>query len=338
LYRWFGTGQAGEIAQEVFACCLASLLWAWLPAASRIFGLGSCVGMVAGLMGALLPINRWAETKGSFEAPLAAVAMVVLFSSYAHAWTYKRASMIRAGALGILGGLAILVSATLGAAVAVLLLLNYFRFRRDVPARATTFTLVTAAITLATLLPWGIRNYRALGGFVLTRSNIGLELQVSNNDLAKARWVENAVANKQYHPHANRGERRKLENLGEIAYGRDKLREALEWIRSHPQRFTILTLRRIFNFWFPDMKRLAQTIPLAVLTLMAVLGIFRLYRQDWFLAAAFTSVLSVYPLIYYAVQSDPRYVYPISWMIYFLAAYYAVGMWTRTSNSLRGKP
>jgi hypothetical protein len=338
LYRWFGTGQAGEIAQEVFACCLASLLWGSMPIVSRIFCLGPRIGTVAGLMGALLPLNRWAETKGSFEAPLAGVTMVALFCAYGSTWRHKRASTMRAAALGILGGLAILVSATLGAAAAVLLLLSSLRLRRDSPARAMTFALVTAAVMLAVLLPWGIRNYYVLGGFVPTRSNFGLELQVSNNDLAKPRTLDNAAAFKQYHPHEGGKELQRLENLGEIAYSHQKLREALGWIRSHPERFMNLTLWRIRYFWLPDMKRPAQTLLLALITLAAVFGGFRLYRQDRFLTTAFVSVLLAYSLIYYVVQSDARYIYPVSWIIYFLAADWVLGVSKYAAKALHQSP
>ena len=336
VYRWFGTGQAGEVVQEVFACCLASLLWGWMPAASSIFGLGTGVGVVAGLMGALLPINRWPETKGSFEAPLTAVMSVMLFSAFLYAWRPSQSLLARAVGLGILGALAILVAPTLASAVVVLLLLSCFRFRRDEAIRIGTYVLVVAAVAFSLLLPWGIRNYRVMGKFIVTRSNFGLELQASNNDFAKAKVYDNAFANKRYHPKENRAELQRVESMGEIAYNRQKLQEATDWIRAHPRRFMSLTVQRVFYFWFPNMKRPAQTVLLGLLTLGAILGGFRLYRDDHLVAIAFVSVLLTYPLIYYIVQSDARYVYPISWMIYFLAAYYLFGMWSSVRNSRTG--
>jgi hypothetical protein len=284
----------------------------------------------------LLPINRWPETKGSFEAPLTAVMSVMLFSAFLYAWRPSQSLLARAVGLGILGALAILVAPTLASALAVLLLLTCFRFHRDGAIRIATYVLIVAVVTFSLLLPWGIRNYRVLGKFIVTRSNFGLELQASNNDFAKAKVYDNEFANKRYHPKENRAELQRVESMGEIAYNRQKLQEATDWIRAHPRRFMSLTVQRVFYFWFPNMKRPAQTVLLGLLTLGAILGGFRLYRDDHLVAIAFVSVLLTYPLIYYIVQSDARYVYPISWMIYFLAAYYLFGMWSSVRNSRTG--
>jgi hypothetical protein len=319
LYRWFGTGQAGELAQEVFASCIAALLWALLPLAGRILGRGQGVGMVAGLMGALLPVNRWAENKGSFETPLAALMLLLLVSAYLYTWNDGRFSLKRATGLGILGGLAILVSATLGA-VQVVLLSFCFLARRDRRKQTLAFAAVLVTTVAAVLLPWGIRNYYALGKFVVTRSNFGLELQVSNNDLATARSLTNGPSFKKYHPHEKGKQLMRLENVGEIAYNRQKLHQAIEWIRSHPSRFAELSLSRFRYFWFPDLKRPVQTVVFRLLALLALLGGVRLYRQDRFLTLALISVIGAYSLIYYLVQADARYSYPIAWAIYLFAA------------------
>ena len=60
------------------------------------------------------------------------------------------------------------------------------------------------------------------------------------------------------------------------------------------------------------------------LVVLAWLGLLRLWRDDPASALAFTTLWVSFPLIYYLVQGDLRYRYPIDWSI-LLVATYAVG-------------
>ena len=66
VFRIFGMGVAGELAQEVLNSSVSSLLYALLPSLASVSGIGVEAGVLAGLVGALVPVNFWCDTKGSF--------------------------------------------------------------------------------------------------------------------------------------------------------------------------------------------------------------------------------------------------------------------------------
>jgi hypothetical protein len=192
---------------------------------------------------------------------------------------------------------------------------------------------VMATLTIFIVLsPWAIRNYFALGSPIWTRSNFGIELNVANNDQAKPNWGDNGIAMSRYHPRASSIERTELVAQGEINYNHKMRNQALTWMAAHPKEFLWLVLRRIFYFWFPEMKRPLQTFAMAGLTVGAIFGLFVLRSRDRWLAACFVVVLVSYPIVYYVVQASPRYVYPIQWMLFFLTSY---GLWSRLSDQSR---
>jgi hypothetical protein len=321
VFRVFGTGLKGEIAQEVLSSVLASLDWAIIPIAVVVSGLSVRTGALAGFAGALLPLNRWSETKGSFESALAALALICMFTYVMYSWRERKFSLVSAAITGGLTGLAILISASLAIVAVALLVCGYFFFRNEESEPYLRFVAATLAVAMGVLFPWALRNYFALGGFVWTRSNFGLELQVSNNDLAQPNFDDNQEAMSAYHPHENAAERAKVRSVGELAYQRQKKNNAFHWINSHPGAFSRLTLKRMFYFWFPKMKRPQQSLLLALVTLGSITGWISLRAQVPKLAYALLALLFAYPLVYYCVQAQPRYVYPIEWTLFVLSAY-----------------
>src|SRR5438270_4426897 len=78
LFRLFGTGSHGALAVHVFGSIAAALAFALLPALAVRSRLDLSTGVLAGMAGALLPVNYWAQTSGVFDAPFTGVALVVL--------------------------------------------------------------------------------------------------------------------------------------------------------------------------------------------------------------------------------------------------------------------
>jgi hypothetical protein len=76
------------------------------------------------------------------------------------------------------------------------------------------------------------------------------------------------------------------------------------------------------EFWLPHPYAFA---PFAhgiwLVTAMSVPGLYRMSRDRAPVAAFFYSVLLIYPLLYYLVQSDMRYRYPIFWISLIAAGY-----------------
>jgi hypothetical protein len=329
VFRIFGTGQAGAIAQEILGCTIGSTVWALMPLVSKVCRIDRAVGVSAGLGGALLPINRLPETKGASETALAGLMCVLIFVVYIRCWRNHAFSTKSALSLGAVGGLAILVSASLGAIVFGLLILVLSVSGRGLGRQRLLFPATVTLTIFIVLVPWALRNYSALGTPIWTRSNFGLELNVANNDQADPNWSDNGVAMARYHPRTNSSERNDLMARGEVNYNREKRNQALHWIATHPKEFLWLVLRRIFYFWFPKMERPVQTLALAGITLGSIFGLILLRRRDRSLAATFLVVLVSYPLVYYIAQAAPRYYYTVQWMLFFLTSY---AIWSRISK------
>jgi hypothetical protein len=332
IFRVFGTGEAGQIAQETSSCVMASLLWCLMPLVSRVCRADRRVGVLAGVGGAVLPINRAAETKGAFETTLIGLMLVVVFAVHIRYWRNSDLSVHSTLILGAVGGLAALVSPLLAVVLVGMLLVGLAVFGHGSRRRELRLAVGIVLTMMAVMFPWALRNYFKLGAFVWTRSNLGIELNVSNNDLARPNAVDNGLAMAMYHPRANHTQLEEVSCLGELNYNRQKRDQATHWIVSHPRGFLRLTLLRIFYTWFPKTKRLLQTLALAAVTLAAVPGLLVLGRHDRFVAFSFVSVLLLYPSIYYIIQTSTRYVYPIEWILYFLTAYW---LWYGTPEKIR---
>jgi hypothetical protein len=193
------------------------------------------------------------------------------------------------------------------------------------------FAGLSTACLLVTLAPWTIRNWFVLGSPVWGRDNLGLELHVSNNDCAAATFAEmqRSGCHAKTHPNANPQEAAKIREVGEIRYNQQRLRDALAWVRSHPARFTGLTLERFALFWFPEVGRGVASYPLWGVTLAGFAGLILCYKENRLTALLFGSLLLVYPLIYCFVQHFLRYRYPILWVSSLMTAYALTVAWQR---------
>jgi hypothetical protein len=164
------------------------------------------------------------------------------------------------------------------------------------------------------LAPWAVRNSLVLGAPIWTRSNLGMELSMSNTDGSVATAEENrrpGGIDSKRRPYSNPAELRKIESLGEVAYNKDRMQEARLWIMSHPRRFIQLTIDRFFRFWFPAMLRPLQTIVAAVIMFLGLLGFIAWFRRKSPVRALPLILLVVYPLPYYVVATTSRYRFPL---------------------------
>jgi hypothetical protein len=122
------------------------------------------------------------------------------------------------------------------------------------------------------------------------------------------------------HPNVDPAEAMKVQYLGEIAYNRAKMNEALAWIRENPIKFIKLTALRVLYCWFPKTDRLPQSIVAGILTIAAGIGLSQLFRINSLAAVLITTIWVSYPIIFYFLQFHTRYRYPIHWTFVILAA------------------
>ncbi|MGH9583460.1 MAG: hypothetical protein ACRD4O_11040, partial [Bryobacteraceae bacterium] len=322
LLRTFGINAHGELAMDVAASMASALAFALLPALAVVNGFPLVCGVLAGAAGAVLPFNFWPQTSGSFDAPFTAAALASLCILICCIRARGRFTKRSGAVLGIAVGLGCLLSPTMLPVIVGWMIVAVVERRRQLP-RMIIFCGVSAACFMATLAPWAIRNYEALGSPIWTRSNFWLEMQVSNNDLMTAdeernvRMPEFALL----HPYASAAERAKVKRLGEVAYMRTKRQEVLAWIATHKRRFVELTAEHFRLFWIPRMNRPLQTILEAALTILGLSGLVLLFRSRAASAWIFGVLVVLYPAVYYLIQVTPRYRLPLEPFLFLLAAY-----------------
>jgi hypothetical protein len=204
--------------------------------------------------------------------------------------------------------LASLFSPILGFVFAAIIAYEFFAVQRH--AGLAPLLAAFAAIQA----PWAIRNWVEFHAFVPTRSNFGLELRVSNRSESFALMEDNVSHGvmSRFHPGLNEDEARKVAAKGEMAYTRSAMADARTEIRRDPARFLRLTGERFWRFWLAPSRRFKTTAASTAITLLGLLGLCLLpaspgTRLTWL-------ILLTYPMVYYFIQVDARYTYPLGWI------------------------
>lgn len=322
VIRIFGYGSAAMRALSWIGGIAASLGFALLPVLGRSCGLDRRIGISAGLLGALVPLNFYGQMNGMFEAPFTFLALIWLAIVGARHWLSAQFTIKNGSSFGLAAASATYFSPNSLVILALCFVCAFIWFSENRIAIIKYFA-VAFLIVAAALAPWAIRNRIQMGTLILTRSNFGLELQISNNDYATTSEELNEQNTKwsAQHPYSDREQRLQYMRMGEVAYYNAKLQQAILWIRSHPRQFTLLSLGRIKQFWFPRMHRFPQTIAMDLLTILAVAGLIRLWRNSPAVALFLAITVVGYSLVYVVIEVAMRYRFPVEGFLLLLGAY-----------------
>ena len=309
IFRTLGFDSRSQLFIQCMTSAVAALQFALLPWFAICLGFTRNVGIYAGALGAAIPFWFWTETKGSYDTALTSLLLMLLIG------IFGRCVMIRRSGLpkwyGLLWGVTLLFAPSFGPALLFLCFLRIVlaRWRRE-GMRDVAWTCAMAALVLT---PWTIRNYLEFHKIFFVRDNFGLELAISNNDLAHPLFDDNIGFGGPYahHPFRDANQASYLRRVGEISYFDMKKAEAFEWIRNHTGRFAQLTLRRFVAFWFPILNQPSKTIFSAAWTIAGLCGFLLAWRNNRIAACVLSSVFIIYPLVYYLIQVDIRYRYPL---------------------------
>jgi hypothetical protein len=324
LFLLFGYGAAAAWAVVLMNFTFAAVQYALLPVLARIAGLPMIPAIAAGLAGAALPFRVLKEV--AWDATLVALAMV-LGLTLAVWWRRERVPSYRRSLVAGAGwGLCLLaapgVLPMLGVLAAWWFLTALVERRASVLPRLAVLLLAAVVV----LVPWTVRNYRTLGGLIFVRSNFGLEFSLSNRDGAHVTMKDNVQIGfprnyfTRHHPLPSAAEAVRVREMGEIAYNRERLSRALAWCREHPGDFARLMLGRFVGFWaMPTGTQPWKDALLQPITLLGLAGLVVVWRRNREAGAAFAAAFAGFPLVYYFVQLDPRYRYPMEWMFLLLA-------------------
>jgi hypothetical protein len=312
----------GDTPVFAFAAILAAVLAqalhaALLPRVSVLFFGEARSGIFAGLLSAfafrLMP--QW-------DAPFAACALL-LFLLNANPSTWRASAFNGAGA-----GLLLLTNP------ATILITGpwmvYLCWRRKM---SLTRVAVFGAMVFLTALPWMLRNDSKLETFSV-KDNFGMTVYASNNDCAKSSLAASSASGcyDAMHPNSSAQELLTLNRLGEARYDSVRTDDTVRWVRSHPDDFARLTVRRVFDFWFPPAAApLDSVFTIWVATSLSVPGLILLMYRRVPVSLYIIAVAATYPLLYYVVVSDVRYRYPLLWLSLLCAGYLLDDVATRRS-------
>lgn len=198
--------------------------------------------------------------------------------------------------------------------------------RYAMPAVVTTLALVIV------VTPWFVRNYEVFHRVIPFRDNFWLEVHVGNNgDISHS-------ASDARHPSIIPSEEQEYNQLGELNYMDEKRRESIDFIRTHPEWFAKVTLRRIVHTWtgfwnLPangplrepwDPEEPFDPANIALYTSLTAVGIGGLclaFRRNTEMVWPYALVFLGFPVVYYVTNTDSRYRHPIDPELVVLAAF-----------------
>jgi MFS family permease len=328
IYQVFGTGVSGHLVQAVFACAISALRCALLVPVAVLLGLGFRTGLIAGALGVVYIPAFNTELRGSWEASLASLFLITLVIIAAQFSRKPMFQMPTAVSWGAFAGIGVLLSPALAPPMAAFLAFTACSGLRQWKRYIAWLSILTATALLV-VLPWVIRNERVLGAPVI-RSNFGLELSLAYNDYEKASALDPEITDS--HPLLNRNASRDVARMGEIAFNRQRERQALDWIRKHPASALKLFGRHILYFWFPPAANVLWRTLLAMMTVFSFAGFAVLVSGSRPAASLIGLIWISFPLIYYVTYWSSRYRYPMDWTLVLCVAVLLDAVWQRFSR------
>lgn len=300
-------------------------------------GFGDRVANWAGWGWAVYPYGIYYGADWAWSTCLVTLELAWLFW---FAWRLENSSRIRDWlGFGLFGGFAALTEPVVLSVVPLLAVWTLYRRFRNQQSWAGPL-LAGALGAIAIMSPWIVRNYETFHRFIPVRSGYGLELYIGNNGYS-TRWVNSSL-----HLNHNDAELNEYERVGEMAYMDHKTQQAKAYIRSHPAWFLWMTGRRILYMWtgyWSFSHEYLKDEPLdppnifvdTTMTILALIGLLRVFRRDAGLGMRFLIVLFFFPLAYYFSHPETYYFRPVDPLIVVLAAL-AVGGGSRKTASLPG--
>jgi 4-amino-4-deoxy-L-arabinose transferase-like glycosyltransferase len=187
------------------------------------------------------------------------------------------------------------------------------------------------AVVCALIAPWLIRNYRTFHLPVFLKDSMPLELCVGNVGNAAHWW------NSYVHPSGNPTELDKFVRMGEQAYLDEKRVLAYDYIKNNPSIFIRRSVRRVIYMWTgywslapaylnEEQLDLANIPFYTITTILALTGLWVLFRQNFYLALPFAFLLVLFPGVYYITHPDLVYRHPLDPFVVILATF-AVIAW-----------
>lgn len=207
--------------------------------------------------------------------------------------------------------------------------------RAKMKRRSVTGVVLSAAIFLACITPWLLRNYQTFGKFIFVRDNFGAELRLGNGNGADGTLM--VYLDPPHDPYAMR----QFQAMGELPYIAMRKQQAVAYIKADYGRFALLSLKRFIYFWAGTPKATEPTWMSEVKNSLFLVSSVLMF---WGLARALCRgrpgvwllfwLILLYPAIYYFVYPGQRYRVPIEPEMTILCVYLLTEAGRQTKASL----
>ena len=223
------------LSQTMNCAFSAATCWPIYSIGKKLFG--EKIGLASTWAWVFLPYAILMPLEWAWDQCLAALILALLVDATLR--LRESMSAISWSGYGLLWALAALANPAICGLLPFLLgWLIFQRWRSGVISPALYAR--AALMFVLAVLPWTIRNYYAVDGWVFVKSNFGLELWIGNHP---------ASYTKELHPMFSSPERFRLIMEGEAGYNRGKERMAVAYIKAHPREFA--TRNHGVEFWIP---------------------------------------------------------------------------------------
>ncbi len=309
VLRMFGTGYTALRIVWTLNVAFFALQMALLPILSYRLYLGVLAGIIAAALGTF---SLYAPIDTRWESFFAGTLLLLAYLLTDRVFRDKAitTTVIAGGLWGVL---------ILTNPVIVLLLLAWplclLLHLRPFSLSYLRRLVVIFGLALLIVSPWIVRNYLRFGAFIFVRDNLGLELYTGNNSCAAPELRTNIQSgcHARTHPNVNLAISTELAATGEVPFYRAKMHQALDWIESHPVVFLRLTAQRFRLFWFPEAERLWEAVPVWIITVLSIPGLWVIARKNPCAVCVIGTAWLLFPLVHYVIPFEPRYRYPIFW-------------------------
>jgi hypothetical protein len=313
VFKVFGTySKLSAVVLLSLNALMSALVCAVVFFTARI-GFGDRAAKWSGWAWAFCPYGIYFPVERIWETWLATLLLSLIFLM-----TLKLENEERFGKWLLFGSIWGLAALTSPALLSVLpFLAGWVIYRRHRIGRRWFMVNVAATVSFVVVVsPWFIRNYEVFHRVVPFRDGMGIVLRLGTKG-ATDYWGPYELG-----PWHNDAEWNEFKQLGELGYMDKKKQQAIEFIRANPGWYLWTSCRRaVFlwtGYWSLDREYLKQE-PLdppniffcSVLTLLALMGLWRALRRDWSGSLPYALVLFSFPLIYYITSPEVYYRRPI---------------------------
>ncbi|HWF13426.1 MAG TPA: glycosyltransferase family 39 protein [Candidatus Acidoferrales bacterium] len=318
------------LAQTINCAFSAMTCWPIFSIGKKLFG--EKVGLASCWLWVFLPFSILMSLEWTWDQCVTAFLLALIVD-----FTFRvRDSMsaLRWAGYGLLGAAAALVNPAASALLPFLFAwLIWARWK--VSMKSPMLYAQAALMFFLAVLPWSIRNYHALHGWVFVKSNFGDALYVGNHPASFAVDPQ---------PMINSEERARLISEGEPQFNKNEEHLAVRYIESHPGEFVKKTGGRVIDTWtavdnsFTD--RWVSSLHLVgaeiffcvVFSLLSFAGLVLALRANSIDPIPLAICLILFPAPYYISLAEMRYRHPLDPILTVLTAYVVSRIWQHVSE------